>query len=349
MGHREPDLLRTPSGDDLHTDTSLSRSMFDMLESSSSHAASTSGGKHSAATVSRRPPRSPDATLSKDGAEVLSSPSLAVTDEPPQSKTEIEEDQGLANIINDFSGIIRLGDAPQRGGTIPEGSSTALPPRQQGGANGVMPPPSSKQPGKASIGGLVRKGTHTSSASMRAQTRDSVRDFINEQAHTVQVSDPNNAAPSPGTDAADVLSVGSPVSTLVSSSESASLSSGGSSMHGLKPVAAKLSSAFGDSSSDNPMDNRALRDDLDPSGIPSEGDLAPDEPITTFRFQHLPTEHGHHVVVGREGDMQRCEDEPITIPGAVQGFGVLILLEEDYDTGDLTVRQVSEVSADSEP
>lgn len=35
--------------------------------------------------------------------------------------------------------------------------------------------------------------------------------------------------------------------------------------------------------------------------------------------------------------------QPIHIPGAVQGFGVLIALEEDLDTGNLVVRVVSEV------
>jgi hypothetical protein len=69
-----------------------------------------------------------------------------------------------------------------------------------------------------------------------------------------------------------------------------------------------------------------------------------EEPITTFRFEHSENTDGHHVVVGREGVLRRCEDEPITTPGAVQGFGVLIVLEEEYETGDLVVRQVSEVS-----
>lgn len=36
--------------------------------------------------------------------------------------------------------------------------------------------------------------------------------------------------------------------------------------------------------------------------------------------------------------------QPIHIPGAVQGFGVLIALEEDLDSGNLVVRVVSEVS-----
>ena len=35
--------------------------------------------------------------------------------------------------------------------------------------------------------------------------------------------------------------------------------------------------------------------------------------------------------------------QPIRTPGAVQGFGVLIALEEDEETGNLVVRQVSEV------
>lgn len=68
-----------------------------------------------------------------------------------------------------------------------------------------------------------------------------------------------------------------------------------------------------------------------------------DEPVVTFKFEHVPTDDGHHVVVGRKGELRRCEDEPITTPGAVQGYGVLIVLEEDYESGTFIVRQVSEV------
>ena len=35
--------------------------------------------------------------------------------------------------------------------------------------------------------------------------------------------------------------------------------------------------------------------------------------------------------------------QPIHAPGAVQGFGVLIAVEEDDETGNPIVRQVSEV------
>jgi len=45
-------------------------------------------------------------------------------------------------------------------------------------------------------------------------------------------------------------------------------------------------------------------------------------------------------------DVRLCVTQPITTPGSVQAFGVLMVLEENYDTDDLLVRQVSEVSHD---
>jgi light-regulated signal transduction histidine kinase (bacteriophytochrome) len=66
--------------------------------------------------------------------------------------------------------------------------------------------------------------------------------------------------------------------------------------------------------------------------------------LVTARFKHIVTAEGHAVITGRDGDtLQRCEDEPIHIPGAVQGFGLLIALEEQ-DSGDFLVRVVSENS-----
>jgi len=71
-----------------------------------------------------------------------------------------------------------------------------------------------------------------------------------------------------------------------------------------------------------------------------------DERYVTARFKHLVTDEGHMVVTGVSGSesMQRCEDEPIHIPGAVQGFGVLIALKEDTE-GRLDIKIVSEVRA----
>jgi hypothetical protein len=67
----------------------------------------------------------------------------------------------------------------------------------------------------------------------------------------------------------------------------------------------------------------------------------------TFQFQHVQDADGHHVIVGREGQLQRCEDEPIRTPGAVQGFGVLIAVQDTQEENLLVVRQVSEVSTSS--
>ncbi|KAF7562684.1 hypothetical protein G7046_g1458 [Stylonectria norvegica] len=69
-----------------------------------------------------------------------------------------------------------------------------------------------------------------------------------------------------------------------------------------------------------------------------------DAPHMTTRFTHAVTEEGHAVITGRDGVLQRCEDEPIHAPGAVQGFGVLLALREEND-GCFVVRYVSENSS----
>ncbi|KAI0351442.1 hypothetical protein OH77DRAFT_1429748 [Trametes cingulata] len=69
-------------------------------------------------------------------------------------------------------------------------------------------------------------------------------------------------------------------------------------------------------------------------------------PHMTLRYQHVEDENGHHLIVGREGKLTKCEDEPIRTPGAVQGFGILIAVEEDMESGNLVVRQVSENSTE---
>ncbi|KAH7336765.1 hypothetical protein B0J17DRAFT_718687 [Rhizoctonia solani] len=81
---------------------------------------------------------------------------------------------------------------------------------------------------------------------------------------------------------------------------------------------------------------------LESQAVSTSGTSDESQELVTVRFQHVQDEDGHHVVVGREGRLTRCEDEPIRVPGAVQGFGVLVAVEEDYDTGNLVVRQVSE-------
>lgn len=84
----------------------------------------------------------------------------------------------------------------------------------------------------------------------------------------------------------------------------------------------------------------ALRSSVDSLSVSSTDGQ---ELLMTAQLQHIKDEDGHYINVGREGLLARCEDEPIRAPGAVQGFGVLIVLKEDYETGELAVRQVSEV------
>jgi light-regulated signal transduction histidine kinase (bacteriophytochrome) len=106
---------------------------------------------------------------------------------------------------------------------------------------------------------------------------------------------------------------------------------------------------FTDTSPQTSVDETSQPDrPLSPAGasvhskVSSLGDIG----LVTHRFKHVTTEGGHMIITGREGDiLQRCEDEPIHIPGAVQGFGLIVALQEDLgDSGNLVVRIVSENS-----
>ncbi|KAI1434240.1 hsp90-like protein [Xylaria sp. CBS 124048] len=74
----------------------------------------------------------------------------------------------------------------------------------------------------------------------------------------------------------------------------------------------------------------------------------PNDPVMTTRFEHILTDDGHAIITGYHDTPQRCEDEPIHTPGAVQAFGLLVALK---DTGDdeadsrFSVRIVSENSS----
>ncbi|KDQ58691.1 hypothetical protein JAAARDRAFT_176751 [Jaapia argillacea MUCL 33604] len=104
----------------------------------------------------------------------------------------------------------------------------------------------------------------------------------------------------------------------------------------------------------NPMDR--IEGEIHPAVCPSNGPNAPNstsscvgnqcqlEGPPRFKYKHDEDPNGHFTVVGREGKLLRCEDEPICSPGAVQGYGVLVVVEEDDETGRLVVRQVSENS-----
>ncbi|OAP61981.1 hypothetical protein AYL99_04184 [Fonsecaea erecta] len=78
-------------------------------------------------------------------------------------------------------------------------------------------------------------------------------------------------------------------------------------------------------------------------GVPTPA--ASESGLVTARFKHVVTDGGHAVITGRDGEtLQRCEDEPIHIPGAIQSFGLLVALREENEK--LVVRVVSENSAE---
>lgn len=110
-------------------------------------------------------------------------------------------------------------------------------------------------------------------------------------------------------------------------------------------------------SSSTPLNlDLTISDKDDDDGKSSEGDgsLVPTEVPLNFdsqppgdfqhvapRFTHAMTDDGHAVITGRDGVLQRCEEEPIHIPGAIQSFGVLLAMREESE-GQFIVRYVSE-------
>lgn len=106
----------------------------------------------------------------------------------------------------------------------------------------------------------------------------------------------------------------------------------------------KKSEKFNDDASTKSQSGANLHN-LNVSSAGSLRNVAADEEsLMTTRFKHVIIEVCRAVSVGHDGDtIQRCEDEPLHIPGAVQSFGVLIALQE-VDDHKLKVRVVSENS-----
>lgn len=287
------------------------------------------------------------------------------------SNFEIDE-HGERSHVPDISGIIRLGASGGPGSL--GGTNFASNSGAGTGSRSRLSGHSGASSGQlASASNLAQQARQQAQNVRASNTRESVRNFIEEQSHTVNLSDPNAPTPSPAPAAAmesssepllePVEEQSEPVNPTVEArgddeakndtsrandyhdeNQSSSQqqqhhpqqsqqgshewtnSSSGASLSG--PESSEMATASGSASV---VDDERSTSDTE------------EEPITTFRFEHSQTGDGHHVVTGREGILRKCEDEPITTPGAVQGFGVLIVLEEDYD-GNLLVRQVSEVS-----
>lgn len=166
------------------------------------------------------------------------------------------------------------------------------------------------RPNSSAKGTLGRESRNPRPSVNRHQSVDhqqSVRNFVNNQAETVNMSDPN--APTPALrDAGE----GEDYTCVVRS------------RHRSSDDTTQVEDDFGFESPDQGSDSDAdanvdgdkvrsdsnnqvgLRDSESQSQVSS--DLA-DEPVMTVRFEHVTTEDGHHVVVGREGKLEKCEDE----------------------------------------
>jgi hypothetical protein len=57
------------------------------------------------------------------------------------------------------------------------------------------------------------------------------------------------------------------------------------------------------------ISSRSLDTTVSELSLESLGSMGSADPLVTFRFQHAEDEHGNHVVIGREGKLERCEDE----------------------------------------
>lgn len=49
--------------------------------------------------------------------------------------------------------------------------------------------------------------------------------------------------------------------------------------------------------------------DLKPIELNMEGESEPVDNFVTTTYRHETDEHGNHLVIGREGEIRRCEDE----------------------------------------
>ncbi|ORY71179.1 uncharacterized protein BCR38DRAFT_329196 [Pseudomassariella vexata] len=107
---------------------------------------------------------------------------------------------------------------------------------------------------------------------------------------------------------------------------------------------ASLSASASDRTGDNRFSKATgIQPDiqLDSSGIASPSSFG--ENLGSARITYAISDEGHAVITGRDLELHRCEDEPIHTPGAIQGFGLLVGLREEFD-GRFSVRVASENS-----
>lgn len=107
--------------------------------------------------------------------------------------------------------------------------------------------------------------------------QSSVQKFVDRQAEQVTLSDPNAPTPSPGPGDPSSLSRDDNMRSTTDEDDSMSMDA----------------------------ESAQLEKDQSESDLANPGE----QPLMTVRFEHVTTEDGHHVVTGREGQLEKCEDE----------------------------------------
>lgn len=189
--------------------------------------------------------------------------------------------------------------------------------------------------------GMARRSTHGSVGDSRSHSRRQSTSSVN-----IDESSPQT----PSATLTPKISIGAtPVSSSLPENcgrwPPSSVNRGSGSTHGDKDSvgSARQIQTFINNSS---ADSESVPSTSTPQSIADNQGAMPDETggILTARFKHVVADEGHTVIVGRGGDtLQRCEDEPIHIPGAIQSFGLLVALNEEEE-GRFKVRIVSENS-----
>lgn len=91
-----------------------------------------------------------------------------------------------------------------------------------------------------------------------------------------------------------------------SASASSSAAGSGTSREGQRLATLSSTGASGGTPSSG-QSHRGSSQTFSSDGI--ESSITSDEPYVTFKFKSIEDEHGNHVVVGREGKLEQCEDE----------------------------------------
>ncbi len=238
----------------------------------------------------------------KDSSEPAVGPAIPSPTRPPGKSTESDMSASEESQRN-MEGIVHLGPVGEAGDLSSfEGGGSA-------GSAGIVS--GSKASDKLAQQQQLRRSMKES-----VDHQSSVQTFVDNQAHTKNLMDPNahiphGLAPSPSQRSSSQKAL---------PTETAQTGSGQVTPDITEGMEDESASQRGDEDDDadaddedgRAMDNAEVSDSEKQVSTRSSGvttSKESDEPVMTVRFEHITTGDGHHVVVGREGKLEKCEDE----------------------------------------